>query len=160
MPLRHSPQSPPTGPRWKRYLTPFPPPLTPFSPTQGPRLYLGFCMVLYLGFSRVWGVAEGSWCGGERGGLAGGRARPRPKFSWCWRLGVKPWREFGRSGGGGRSGRRPGVASRACRVDRSPALFSHAEENPRPHEPVYSSSTGEGTGSGDPDRKLTARRQK
>jgi hypothetical protein len=72
--------------------------------------------------------------------------------------GVKQSLELAVSGGGGRSALRPGGNSRACRVDRPPALFSHAEENPRPYEPAYSSSTGEGTGSGGPDRKLNSRR--
>ena len=72
--------------------------------------------------------------------------------------GVKQSLELAVSGGGGRSALRPGGNSRACRVDRPPALFSHAEENPRPYEPAYSSSTGDGTGSGGPDRKLNSRR--
>ena len=72
--------------------------------------------------------------------------------------GVKHPKELVGSGGGGRSVLRPGSASRACRVDRPPALFSHAEENLRPQEPAYSSSTGEGSGSGDPDSQLNSRR--
>src|SRR5208283_4282638 len=77
---------------------------------------------------------------------------------WPLISGVKQYLELAVSGGGGRSALRPGGNSRACLVDRPPALFSHAEENPRPYEPAYSSSTGDGTGSGGPDRKLNSRR--
>ncbi len=55
----------------------------------------------------------------------------------------------------GRSALRPGRVSRACRVDRPPALFSQAEENLRPLEPVFASSTGEGSGSGSRNQSLT-----
>ena len=79
-------------------------------------------------------------------------------FLWPLISGVKQSLELGKSGGGGRSALRPGGNSRACRVDRPPALFSHAEENPRPYEPAYSSSTGDGPGSGGPDRKLNSGR--
>ncbi len=77
--------------------------------------------------------------------------------------GVKLPMELSESGGGGRSALRPGSDSRACRVDRPPALFSNAEENPRPIEriePAYSSSTGDGSGSGDPDWQLNSRRMR
>ena len=88
----------------------------------------------------------------------GGGARQRPELLGRLGLGVKQSLELGKSGGGGRSALRPGGNSRAWRVDRPPALFSYAEENPRPNEPAYSSSTAEGTGSGEPDRKLNSRR--
>src|SRR5208337_630159 len=90
--------------------------------------------------------------------LLGGRARQRPESTWRFSWGITVSVELVESGGGGRSALRPGGNSRACRVDRPPALFSHAEENPRPYEPAYSSSTGDGTGSGGPDRKLNSRR--
>jgi hypothetical protein len=77
---------------------------------------------------------------------------------WPLISGVQQYLELAVSGGGGRSALRPGGNSRACRVDRPPALFSYAEENPRPKEPVYSSSTGDGTGSGGPDRQLNSGR--
>ncbi len=60
---------------------------------------------------------------------------------WVWRV--------------GRSALRPDLVSRACRVDRPPALFSQAEENLRPLEPVFASSTGEGSGSGSRNPSLT-----
>src|SRR5271157_5748187 len=90
-----------------------------------------------------------------------GRAKCKPCsciLPWSLISGVEQSLELAVSGGGGRSALRPGGNSRACRVDRPPALFSHAEENPRPCEPAYSSSTGDGTGSGGPDRKLNSRR--
>jgi hypothetical protein len=60
---------------------------------------------------------------------------------WFWRV--------------GRSALRPGRVPRACEVDRPPALFSQAEENQRPLEPVFASSTGEGSGSGSRNPSLT-----
>jgi hypothetical protein len=60
------------------------------------------------------------------------------------------WLEFGERG---RSALRPDPeGSRACAVDRPPALFSQAEENLRPLEPAFSSSTG-GAYSGSGSRK-------
>src|SRR5215472_14619273 len=55
----------------------------------------------------------------------------------------------------GRSALRPGLVSRAWEVDRPPALFSQAEENLRPLEPGFASSTGEGSGSGSRNPSLT-----
>jgi len=113
------------------------------------------CILFFRRFPRAMNLA---WGKRSAAALLGGRARQRPestrRFSWGITVSV----ELVESGGGGRSALRPGRHSRACRVDRPPALFSHAEENPRPCEPAYSSSTGDGSGSGGPDRKHNSRR--
>src|SRR5271166_4400334 len=102
------------------------------------------CILLFQRLPRAMNLA----CGKRNAAaLLGGRARQRPELRERMRWGITLSVELVQSGGGGRSALRPGGNSRACRVDRPPALFSHAEENPRPHEPAYSSSTGDGTGS-------------
>ena len=65
--------------------------------------------------------------------LLGGGARQRRKSLGKFGLCVQRFQSVVRRGG--RPWLRPDAAtaaSRACRVDRPPALFSQAEENPRP----------------------------
>ena len=113
------------------------------------------CVLFFQQFPKAMNLACGKR---SAAALLGGRARQRPESTRRFSRGITVSVELVESGGGGRSALRPGGNSRACRVDRPPALFSHAEENPRPCEPAYSSSTGDGTGSGGPDRKLNSRR--
>src|SRR5208337_4591462 len=100
------------------------------------------CVLFFQQFPKAMNLACGKR---SAAALLGGRARQRPESTRRFSRGITVSVELVESGGGGRSALRPGGNSRACRVDRPPALFSHAEENPRPYEPAYSSSTGDGT---------------
>jgi hypothetical protein len=125
-----------------------------------------FPCICVVPFRHFWVAMNLAYGKGGGAALLGGRARPRRESRERVIGGITVSMELGQSGGGGRSALRPGGDSRACGVDRPPALFSYAEENPRPYEPApsrpqepaYSSSTGDGTGSGGPDRKLNSGR--